>query len=262
MSLFSVEPNEFITFKVRHEDEHLLVVEKPPGVPTQPGLGHDHDTLLNGLFVKHGQKLQNLGKDRDYGLLHRLDRQASGLLIIGLTAKAYDALREGFMERRIGKFYWVVVKGTPSTPQGVIDKPIAESIPRNEHSIKKARISGLGKQAITAFRVLEAGRDASLVECRPVTGRLHQIRVHMELIGCPVLGDDVYAPPPIKAAAPRLALHSHRVAFVHPITGEKVDVRSVWPKDLRNLLDRFGLKRPESDDGGIQGGVQNDPAGA
>lgn len=245
MSLYSVEPNEYVTFKLRHEDEHIVVVDKPTGVPSQPGLGHDTDTLLNGLFAKYGQRLQNLGKDRDFGMLHRLDRKASGLLIIALSNKAYDALRRQFQERTIGKFYWVVVKGAPSTPSGVINKPIAESIPKGPGSIKRGKISSKGKEAVTAFRVLEQGRDASLIECRPVTGRLHQIRVHMEMIGCPVLGDEIYASPQIKAAAPRLALHSHRVVFTHPVTGEKVDVTSTWPRDLRGTLERFGLARPD-----------------
>ncbi|GMV25717.1 MAG: hypothetical protein AMXMBFR58_17480 [Phycisphaerae bacterium] len=244
MTLYSVEPNAGVTFKVRHQDEHVLVIDKPPGVPTQPGLGHESDTLLNGLFAAHGSRLQNLGKDRDFGLLHRLDRFASGLLIVGLSTRAYDALREAFMQRKIGKFYWVIVKGTPSTTQGVVDRSIAESIPR-EGQIKKARISGAGKPALTAFRVLQQGKDASLIECRPVTGRLHQIRVHMELIGCPVLGDTVYAPPAVRSAAPRLALHSHRVVFDHPITGERLDIRSTWPRDLRSTLERFGLTRPD-----------------
>ncbi|MBL8965079.1 MAG: RluA family pseudouridine synthase, partial [Phycisphaerae bacterium] len=90
MSLFSVEPNPAVTFRILHEDPDVLVVEKPPGVPTQPGLGHDHDTLLNGLFVAHGRSLQDLGKSRDFGLLHRLDLQASGLLVVGLSKPAYD----------------------------------------------------------------------------------------------------------------------------------------------------------------------------
>lgn len=245
MSVFSVEANDRITFKVRHEDEHLLVVEKPPGIATQPGLGHDYDTLLNGLFVRYGQKLQNLGKDRDFGLLHRLDRKASGLLMIGLSTKAYDAMRVAFAEKTLGKFYWVIVKGAPKTAQGVIDKPIIESIPKGEGEIKRAKISAVGKPASTAFRILQAGADASLVECRPITGRLHQIRIHMETIGCPVLGDSIYATPKIRAAAPRLALHSHRLVFDHPISGERIDVRSKWPKDLRATLERFGLKRPD-----------------
>lgn len=246
MSLFSVEPNPAVTFRILHEDPDVLVVEKPPGVPTQPGLGHDHDTLLNGLFVAHGRSLQSLGKSRDFGLLHRLDLQASGLLVVGLGKAAYDALREAFASRSIGKFYWVIVKGVPGTPTGVIDRPIAETIRRGDGSIKKAYISRGGKQAVTAYRVIQAGRDASLVECRPLTGRLHQIRVHMELIGCPVLGDDLYASPPVGSAAPRLALHSHRLVFDHPLTGQRIDVRTRWPKDLRRTLDKFGLERPDS----------------
>lgn len=245
MSLFSVEPNTAVAFRVIHEDHDLMVVEKPPGVPTQPGLGHDHDTLLNGLFAVHGQRLQDLGKSRDFGLIHRLDLQASGLLVVGLSTGAYDALRQAFASRAIGKFYWVIVKGVPGTPSGVIDRPIAETIRRGEGSMKKAFVSRRGKPAATAYRVIQAGRDASLVECRPLTGRLHQIRVHMELIGCPVLGDDLYATPPVRSASPRLALHSHRLVLDHPVSGQRIDSRSRWPKDLRRTLDTFGLDRPD-----------------
>src|SRR5690242_11436582 len=101
MPSYSVEPNPGITFKIVHEDEELLVVHKPPRVPTQPGKGHEHDTLLNGLFATHGKQLQNLGAGRDYGLLHRLDKDASGLLVIALRNKAYDALREMFHKREM-----------------------------------------------------------------------------------------------------------------------------------------------------------------
>lgn len=243
--MFSVEPNEHTTFSVRYEDEHLLVVEKPPRVPTQPGKGHLTDTLLNGLFARYGKHLQNLGSDRDFGLLHRLDKNTSGLLVVGLRNVAYDAMRELFVQRKVKKFYWAIVDKAPKQPTGVINMPIAET-PGSEGSgpMKLAHISRAGKPASTAYRVLESSVMASLIEARPITGRLHQIRVHMEAIGCPILGDTFYGPRRVHNASPRLALHAHRLSFVHPITGAVVDVRSIWPGDLRRTLRLCGLQRP------------------
>lgn len=240
MSL-SIPPNPAITFPILHEDDAVIVVDKPARLPTQPGLGHEEDTLLNGLFARHGPALQKLGRARDFGLLHRLDKMASGLLVIALTPPAYDTLRTAFEERQIRKFYWAVVKGPLAKESGVINKPIAEHAGQK----KTARITGAGKQAITAWRVLCHGTGASLLECRALTGRLHQVRAHLSAIHAPILGDDLYAPPAIQAAAPRLALHCHRLSFKHPVTGLPLDVRTRWPKDLGPLLRRLGLSRPD-----------------
>ena len=120
---YSVEPNERVTFGLAYADEHLLVVEKPAGVPTQPGKGHQRDTLLNGLFTRYGRALQNLGARRDYGLLHRLDKDTSGLLVVALGPEAYDRLRDDFANRRVRKFYWAVCDGHPKRPTGVIKVP-------------------------------------------------------------------------------------------------------------------------------------------
>ena len=257
MANFTIEPNERITFNIRHADDDLLVIDKPAGVPTQPGLGHERDTLMNGLFALYGERLQNLGRTRDFGLLHRLDRWASGLLVVGLTASAYDNLREQFEGRAVGKFYWAVVMGAPKRDEGVIRKPLIEVGGRggsasdahagraSGRSPKMAKPSSDGKPAITAYRVLQKAVAASLVECRPVTGRLHQIRVHMELLGCPILGDDLYGNPGSQHAAARLALHAHRIVLSHPATGAKLDVLSKWPSDLRGVLRKFNLARPD-----------------
>lgn len=244
----SISPNERITFRVRHEDDHLLVVAKPPGVVTLPGLGHADDSLLNGLFARYGARLQNLGRSRDFGLLHRLDRQTSGLLLVALSKDAYDALRKAFEERRIEKFYWAVSHRAPRHASGVIRKPIEEYDGKagdDPKTRRLARISARGKEALTAYRVLASSPKAALVECRPVTGRLHQVRVHLNSIGAAILGDDAYGPGSVRDAAPRLALHAHRIAFEHPVTGERIDVRAPWPPDLRGLLKRLDLPRPD-----------------
>ncbi|MBM4109560.1 MAG: RluA family pseudouridine synthase [Phycisphaerae bacterium] len=251
---FSVPPNPSVTFKVRHEDADLLVVDKPARVATQPGLGHETDSLLSGLFARWGVPLQRLGKARDFGLLHRLDRGTSGLLIVALTPEAYDSMRAAFEGRRIRKYYWAIVEGVPRKTEEVINKPILEAASKERRLSKTARISGSGKPALTAYRVLATSPGASVVECRAITGRLHQVRAHLSAIGCPVLGDGLYGHERTRAASPRLALHAHRIAFEHPRTGETIDVSSPFPRELRGVLGHFGLPRPDRPaSGGVEG---------
>lgn len=225
-----------------YEDGELLVVEKPAHVVSTPGAGHERGSLLNGLFAAYGKQLQNLGKDRDFGMLHRLDRETSGLLIVALRPVAYDRLRKMFEAREIRKFYFAVVAGVPGKSSGVIRRPINEvRETRNRHEMKIAKISGSGKPATTAYRVLDSAAAASFLECRAVTGRLHQLRVHLESIRCPIFGDDLYAPPAIAKASPRLALHAHRVAFEHPTTGKSLDIQSPIPADMKRLIAKHGM---------------------
>jgi 23S rRNA pseudouridine1911/1915/1917 synthase len=253
MSTLSISPNERVTFRVRYEDEHLLVVGKPPGVVSMPGLGHQDDSLLNGLFAKYGSRLQNLGRARDFGLLHRLDKETSGLMLVALSRGAYDGLRAAFEERRIEKFYWAVARQAPRSPTGVIRRSLEEYEGRAGEDPKKrklCRISPRGKAALTAYRVLSESAQGAVIECRPVTGRLHQVRVHLDSIGCAILGDDAYGPSEVRHASPRLALHAHKVAFSHPVTGARVVVTAPWPADLRRVLTRLGLPRPDLEPGG------------
>ncbi|MBI1190280.1 MAG: RluA family pseudouridine synthase [Tepidisphaera sp.] len=248
MPTLSIEPNDRVTFKVRYQDDHLMLVGKPAGVVTTPGLGHERDSLLNGLFATLGPQLQNLGRQRDFGLLHRLDRDTSGLVIVAKTTAAYDALRALFETRSIEKYYWAVTKGAPRTPKGLIRRPILEydgKVPGDTRTKKLAKVGASGKPALTAYRVLQANDHSALLECRAVTGRLHQVRVHLESIGCAILGDAFYAPSAARHASSRLALHAHRIAFAHPITGKRVDVHTPWPSDLRSLLKRLKLDRPD-----------------
>jgi len=240
MAHFSIEPNATIPYEVRHADDDILVVEKPSGVVTQPGKKHQRTSLLNGLFVKYGRQLQNLGEARGWGLLHRLDKDTSGLVIVALRGRAYDHLLDQFKRRLVKKTYWAIVAGSPRPAQGVIQKPIVEVVGTR----KRAIIKRDGKPSITAYRTLQTAGDVTLIEARPKTGRLHQIRVHVSDLGCPVLGETVYAGKHRLPSVARLCLHAAALSFIHPETGHRLEIRSAWPSDLRKTLKRLELSIP------------------
>lgn len=238
----SVRPNPRVPYEIRYSDDAVIVVEKPAGIVTQPGKKHENDSLLNGLFTEYGSALQNLGESRDWGLLHRLDRDTSGLVIVALRKSAFDHLLDQFKRRLVQKIYWAIVAGKPKPAQAVIQKPIAEIVGTR----KKAVLSRDGKPAITAYRILQSTDDVSLIEARPKTGRLHQIRVHMASIGCPVVGEDTYAGKVPMPRAPRLCLHAASLSFIHPVDGRRKIVHSPWPSDLATTRKRFGLNEPSA----------------
>lgn len=243
-----IQPNERVTYSIRHQDDDLLVVEKSARVVTQPGVGHQHDTLLNGLFAQFGDQLQQLGTARDFGLVHRLDRETSGLLVVALSARGYDGMREIFERREISKYYWAICYKAPKALQGVIKRPILDQLKRKDRytSVKYATISNQGKPAVTAYRVLASNNMGALIEARPITGRLHQVRVHLDLIGAAVLGDPQYGPQMVRKASSRLALHAHRLAFDHPVSGERIDIHTRFPRDLKNTLNKLKLPSPDA----------------
>lgn len=247
MANLSVQPNSNITFGIELQDDDFLVISKRSGLATQPGLGHEKDTLLNGLFAQFGNQLQNLGADRDFGLLHRLDKGTSGLLLVALRSRAYDAIRKQFETRGIRKYYWAVCSKAPKRPVGMINRPLMETASRDGFGGEKklSKISSLGKPAATAYRVVSQSVHAALLECRPLTGRLHQVRVHLESIGCPILGDNLYAPKAVVQIAPRLCLHAHRLMFTHPVSGDTVDIRCKMPKEIKTVMNRLGVAMPD-----------------
>ncbi|HEY4330184.1 MAG TPA: RluA family pseudouridine synthase [Phycisphaerae bacterium] len=260
----AIRPNPDVIVRIVHEDPDLIIVDKAAGRVTQPGKGHASDSLLNGIFALRngltGKLLQNLGVRRDFGLLHRLDKETSGMLVIAKTPNGYDQLRRDFEARQVDKEYLALTAGIPKPAQGVIqarlkEVQVANPDPRQGRreggTIKKVVITRQGQEAITSYRVRakSAGEDqpAALVHLTIKTGRLHQIRAHMLFINCQVFGDDIYHvpepsfrlkdfPPP-----PRLCLHATRLGFKHPATGKWTHYESPLPVDLTKYAAKLGI---------------------
>ena len=243
---FSIDPNEDVPYRILRATEDFLVIDKPAGVVTQPGKKHQHDALLNGLFAEYGKVLQNLGKKRDFGLLHRLDRQTSGLILVGLTPEGYDGLRQQFMDRRIEKTYLALVHGCPQ-PAGDTEKtPIREI---RVGGRKRAALGGGrgAKEAVTKYSVLAGSGRFTLVKCHPKTGRLHQIRIHMAHRGCPIVGDTEYGlktPIDRRVGKHSICLHAAQLEFRHPRTGKRVSVKSPVPDALHRAMGQVAIKCP------------------
>lgn len=270
----SINPNPRIPFQTIYEDEHLIALNKPSGIVTQPGVKHTRDTLLNGAFAHWGKQLQNLGKKRDFGLLHRLDRGTSGVVLLAKTLEAYDGMRHLFETRQIQKIYLTIVSGFLKPPRGQCSIPIAEQrvsgrkkailVPQNFATSKKVKNnkgrprqamkytpSLKGQKAVTKYLTLESCKSkhgyVSLVKCDLLTGRLHQIRVHMKALHTPVLGDFDYAGKTAlnllvkQQGKDFLALHAGEVCFQHPISGDRVEVQAPPPEWFFNLLEELNI---------------------
>jgi 23S rRNA pseudouridine1911/1915/1917 synthase len=236
-----------ISFGVLYEDEHLVVVDKPPGLVVHPGPGHRRGTLLNGLMGPYGKDLARLGKRQDFGLVHRLDVDTSGALIVARNAKAYEHLVEQFRERRVRKTYLALVASIPRPPSGVIRASLGQTRTPRVHVLVEAGHNR--KSATTRYRLKRPCGRFGLLEVNPETGRMHQIRAHLAHRHMPVVGDTEYGDASANAEARRQAdlhrtfLHCHRLEFSHPRSGETISVVSELPADLMGILKRLTDKR-------------------
>jgi len=263
---------EPIPLDIVHEDEHLLVIDKPAGLVVHPAPGHEAGTLVQALLHHCGESLSGIGGAQRPGIVHRLDKDTSGLMVVAKTDAAHRGLsrqfaahgRDGALERA----YLALVWGAPRLARGTIDAPIARArTDRKKMAVRHAEDEA-ARAAITHYEVLETfttqeGRViASLLRCRLETGRTHQIRVHMAHVGHPVMGDPVYAkshaasarllPAPARNALKALnrqALHAAELGFIHPVTEQRLHFERPPPRDMRNLLRalREGAGRESSD---------------
>lgn len=223
---------EAIGLDLLYEDDDILVVNKPPGLVTHPGAGNWTGTLLNAL-LHHCPAVAALPRA---GIVHRLDKDTSGLMVVAKTEQAQTELVRQLQARTIKRLYWAIALGQFELAQGVIDAPIGR------HPVARTRmavVSG-GKSALTHYRVLKQYAAAAWVECRLETGRTHQIRVHLAHIGHPLLGDPVYAARrQAPLSFPRQALHAQRLALRHPRSQEQLEWQAPLPADLRELIEHL-----------------------
>jgi len=218
---------------VVYEDEHLLVVNKPAGLSVHPGAGRRSGTLVNAVLARVPD-LAGVGGALRPGIVHRLDKDTSGLLVVAKTAPAYLALQSQVASRAIGRTYLALVSGVLPRDEGTIEAPIGRH-PR--HRTRMAVISR-GRAAITRYRVVERFARYTLVEVHLVTGRTHQIRVHFAHLGHPVAGDPVYGGRPDELGVGRQALHACRLRFTHPVSGQALAFEAPLPADLAAAIER------------------------
>ncbi|MHB8049674.1 MAG: RluA family pseudouridine synthase [Coriobacteriia bacterium] len=232
---------EAIPLDIRFEDDHLIVLSKPAGLVVHPARGHSTGTLVHALLA-HTDDLGTQAGDERPGIVHRLDKDTSGLMMVAKTDETQIALSEALKIRTVERRYVTLVHGYITPDSGIIDAPIA----RNPKDRMRMAVSDHpdAKQCVTTFRVLErfmAGTHDdgyTLVECKLYTGRTHQIRVHMQYIKHPVVGDPVYgrSRPKADLRLARQFLHAYRIGFDHPVTGERIDLLDLLPDDLAKCL--------------------------
>ena len=185
------QPDQSVRFTVVHEDDQLIIVDKPAGLVVHPGAGNEHGTLVNGLLARYPE-LRGVGEDHRPGIVHRIDKDTSGLLVIAKTEEAMTGLAAQFFHHTIGRTYQALVWGEPDPAEGTIDVNLGRS-PKDRRVTIAFPSGEIGRRAVTHYRVLKPMRYVSLIECRLETGRTHQIRVHMAHIGHPLVGDPLYA---------------------------------------------------------------------
>jgi 23S rRNA pseudouridine1911/1915/1917 synthase len=241
---------EDIPIAVVHEDAHLVVVNKPAGLVVHPGAGTSRGTLVNAL-LRHVRDLSGVGGVLRPGIVHRLDRGTSGLLVVAKDDEAHRSLVRQFAGRTVEKEYVALVLGVPPRPAGEVDAPIGrDPVHRRKMSVRAPR----GREARTSWRVEERFDGAALLRVRIHTGRTHQVRVHLASIGHPVAGDAVYGgtrtPSSRRTAArealqslDRPALHAARLSFAHPASGERLRFEAPLPPDIEAVLERLRAAR-------------------
>jgi 23S rRNA pseudouridine1911/1915/1917 synthase len=235
-----------IPLDILFEDDHLLVVDKPAGLVVHPAAGNRDRTMVNALLHHCQGRLSGIGGVARPGIVHRIDKDTSGLLVVAKTDVAHEGLAKQFAAHSVDRRYLAIVNGVPRAAGGTIDAPLA----RSSANRKKIAIveEGRGKRAVTHWNRLELLKDAALIECRLETGRTHQVRVHMASIGHALLGDPVYGGA-AKAHRTlladlgfhRQALHAAELGFIHPVTKARLSFASPMPADMQELFKALGV---------------------
>jgi 23S rRNA pseudouridine1911/1915/1917 synthase len=231
----TVVPREVEGIRIVHDDAEVIVIDKPAGVATHPSLGWEGPSVTEHLAAA-GFGISTSGAPERQGVVQRLDVGTSGLLVLAKSERAYTILKQAFRDRTVTKVYHTLVQGHPDPFTGTIEAPIA----RHPGAEWRMAIVAGGRHSVTHYETLEAFRSATLLEVHLETGRTHQIRVHMQAIGHPCVGDPLYGGDPALAARlglERQWLHAHRLGFVHPGSGEFVTFSSPYPPDLTHALE-------------------------
>ena len=246
IELFEKEPEplavkgEEIPLEIVYEDDDLMVINKPRGMVVHPAPGHTSGTLVNAVLSHAGESLSSINGVLRPGIVHRIDKDTSGLILVCKNDFSHKALAKQLEEHSITRRYHAICSGRLKEEQGTVSAPIG----RDEKNRKQQAINYKhGKEAITHYRLLENLQNASLLECRLETGRTHQIRVHMKSIGHPLLGDPLYGPKKNLYAIKGQALHAMVLGFVHPRSGEYMEFSSDYPEDFQKLLNKLRIIR-------------------
>lgn len=234
---------EAIPLDIVYEDDSLIVINKPAGMVVHPATGHEHGTLVNAV-LSHAPEMV-VGNEERPGVVHRLDRDTSGLIVIAKTDPALHALQHQFAGRTVHKTYLALVHGKVNVAQGKIDAPIGRD-PRDRK--KMAVVSGAhGRAGVTIFRTLDTNDLYSLLQVEPQTGRTHQIRVHLAFIKHPVVGDEIYGRKKDTLGLTRQFLHAWRLEFTHPVTQGSLAFIAPLPSELQEALNQARLELSRSD---------------
>ena len=237
---------EDIPLTIAYEDAHLIVVDKPAGMVVHPAVGNITGTLVNALLHHCRGNLSGINGVARPGIVHRIDKDTSGLLVVAKSDAAHEGLAVQFAAHTVHRRYLAVCAGHPSPAEGTINARVGRSDADRKKMTVLPNNSSRGKSAITHYKVLERFDHAALIECRLETGRTHQVRVHCASIGHALLGDPVYGriPKPLRPVLEELgfarqALHAAELGFVHPLTGESLRFRSDLPQDMQELIDQL-----------------------
>ena len=234
----SVEPED-ISLDIVYEDDYLLVVNKPSGMVVHPAHGHYHGTLVNALMYYCNQNLSHNNGEIRPGIVHRIDKDTSGLLLVAKTDQVHDELANQIASKSVQRKYIALVHGVIFEDTATIDAPIG----RDANDRKKMAVTDFSsKEAITHIRVLERYADATLIECVLETGRTHQIRVHLAYIGHPIVNDPVYGHRKMENPLFGQMLHALSIGFIHPITKEYLSFTSDVPEEFLRILDLYKNK--------------------